>query len=122
MCDNALSSDDVLLRLPNIHHLQIDSRTLLEVNRSILNDIDDSEVASPTMKNQGTLGRLLTAPIQRVKGSKYEHGIEYTQFSSQPAKDRPKLHCSNARNEHNPFPDSSLLDQVDDAQHDEIQK
>lgn len=72
------------------------------------------------MRNEGTLGRLITARIQRVKDSKYEHGMVYTKFSSQSAKDHPLLHYFNARSEPDPFPNPTLFDQINDAQNSEI--
>lgn len=38
VCDNDLSSDDLLLRLSIPQRVQIDSRTVMEVNRSMIKD------------------------------------------------------------------------------------
>lgn len=58
----------------------------------MLNDIDYFDTETTTMSKKDTLGRPNTARIQRVKGTKYKQGMDYTQFSSQIFSERPRLH------------------------------
>lgn len=60
----------------------------------------------------------MVARTMGVKGASYEHSKEYNQRSAHPAQDRPCIHYDNVHSEMDPFPDSSLLHPLDEAQHD----
>lgn len=62
----------------------------------------------------------MVARDMRMKGTTYEQGSEYCQCSSQPARDRPRVHYNEARSEQDPFPDLPLLEPLDEPQLSEI--
>lgn len=120
VADDDLACEDLLIGLPVLQHLRIDSKTLLENNRATLDGTDCAEVGNPTATHIGRVGHFMVARTMRVKGNSYKHGIEYGQRSAQPSRDRPRVHYDEARSAPDPFPDPSLLDPLDDAQHDDI--
>ena len=61
--------------------------------------------------NMGKLGRLMTARLNRQIND-----------DTRPAADRPKVNFHAARTKEDPFPDPSLLDPIDEDQHDDIRK
>lgn len=64
--DPTPASEDLLIGLPVLMHLGIDSRTLLEPNNSQLDVMDCSSIPLPTAsKTFGSLGRLIIARLER---------------------------------------------------------
>lgn len=67
VADKDLSCEDLLIGLPVLRHLEIDSRTMLERNRAILDGTDCSSVGITTATdNVGTLGRLMVARLDQL--------------------------------------------------------
>lgn len=120
MADDNLAWEDILVGLRVSPHLQIDSRTLLESNRDNLNETDCTVVGNPIISQTGSVGRLMAARIQLVKGKSYGEGLEYAQQSSYSRRDRPTIDYFQSQSESGPFADPSLLDPVDSAQDGEM--
>lgn len=79
----------------------------------------------PTWKPNNGLshdGRLMMVRTRTmgVKDNAYEHGVDSAQRSAHSAHDRPRVSYNEARNEPDPFPDPSLLDPLDNVQHEDI--
>lgn len=108
--DNAMVCEDVLIGLPVLKHLRVDTKTLLEDNIKNLDGTDCSLTDHPKMQ-MGKLGRLMTARLNRQYDGE-----------SPPTATRPKVNYVTARTEEHPFPDPSLLDPIDTDQHDDICK
>lgn len=115
-----LSCEELLIGLRAPRHLRLDSKILLEMNRSELDGTDCAKVRNPNSEGFGSVGRLMIARNRHVYSTKYDHGIDYIQRSAQPLRDRPRGHYSDARHDTDRYPDSSLLDLVDEAQHSEV--
>ena len=111
VADDTLNCEDLLIGRPVLLHLQVDSRTLLENNRSLLDGTDCSQVGNPTASDQrGLINRIMVARINRISNDDVE-----------PLRsDRAKVNHFRSRNETVPFPDPSLLDPIDVDQHGEI--
>ena len=110
VADDDLACEDILIGLPVLRHLQVDTRTLLETNRSALDGIDCSDVGNPSLdERSGRVSRLMICRLNRVRNN----------YPSSQG-DRPHVHYRAARTEDDPFPDPSLLDPVDSTQHDEV--
>lgn len=57
-----LVCEDLIIGLPVLQHLRVDTRTLLENNRPVLDDADCSAVGNPTAINRGgVVSRMMTA-------------------------------------------------------------
>ena len=108
--DGAMTCEDLLIGLPVLRHLRVDTKTLLEANISNLDGTDCSLHGKPPT-NMGKLGRLMTARLNRQRND-----------DKRPAADRPKVNYHAAHTEEDPFPDPSLLDPIDEDQHDDIRK
>lgn len=112
VADDALTCKDLLIGLPVLRHLRIDTRTLLENNIANL-DGTNCSLADSRSTTKGNLGRLMTAMLNR----QVDRNVSK---SSNAPPNRPRVHYNSARNEEEPFPDPSLLDPVDADQHEEI--
>lgn len=67
--DAAIASEDVIIGLPVLQHLGIDSRTLLERNHARLCDPHCVSVPHPSVsKTCGSLGRLMITRHHRLNG------------------------------------------------------
>lgn len=58
--------------------------------------------------------------IQHVKGREYNEGQVYTHTSAQPTRDRPRVEYYQTMSEPDPYPYPSLLDPLDNTQHDDV--
>ena len=115
VADDELASEDLLIGLPILRHLGIDSKTLLEQKRDLLDGIDCSSVRQyQCATHGGKISRLMLARINRVSNDEIEQ--QKDDF------DKPATNVNYfiTRNEPDPFPDSSLLDPIDSDQHDEV--
>jgi len=112
--DDAMVCEDLLIGLPVLKHLRVDTKTLLEENITALDGTDCGLIDAPRGP-MGKLGRLMTA---RLNGQ----GNAVGTASRVAATDRPKVHYHQARHAEDPFPDPSLLDPIDNDQHDDIRK
>lgn len=118
VADSELAAEDLLIGLPVLKHLGIDSKTLLERNRATL-DGTDCDLVRPRqdVSTCGTLGRLLIARLQRVKGPEpiAEDNSE-TENATGTARQKPsdpERPCENFfahKLEHDPFPNPNLMD------------
>eukprot|EP00171_Calliarthron_tuberculosum_P003723 IDg3723t1 len=118
--DAHLACESILIGLPVLRHLHIDSRTLLERNREALDGTNCAEVGNPTTEQLGAIGRLMLAMLQGVKGRQYVEGQEYSQSTAFPSKEKPRVDYYETRNAQDPCPDLSLLDPLDDEQDAEV--
>lgn len=110
--DDALTSEDMIIGLPVLRHLKVDTKTLLEQNSAALVGTDCSTVniASPYAK-LGRVGRLMRACAGDIDR-------ESTDLDTQ----RPTVNYYAARNEEDPFPDPSLFDARHDKEEHEVQR
>lgn len=77
------------------------------------------------MKHYATnvpLATLTSTRIHPKEGTKYKQGMDYTKLCSQIAMDSPKFQDFKELSKMELFPDSSLLDPINDAQHREIKR
>ena len=105
VADDDLADEDLLLGHPLLAHLGVDSRSILEHNYQVLHEMDCSTV--PSLSTQkSTIGRLMAARIEHVKGN------------SPPLLPATRLrsHYFANRHEPDPFPDPSLIDAADSDQ------
>lgn len=72
VADADLSHKHLLIGLTVLRYLRIDSRTLLENNRSTLDGTDCKNIGNST--RGGNISRLMAARTQQVKGKVYIHG------------------------------------------------
>lgn len=116
VADDELACEELIIGLPVLRHLQVDTRTLLENNRSVLDGSDCSHVGNPTTRSRGGIvSRMMFARMNRVVP---EHTAN--EIAGQRKEDRPRVNFYTARTEEDPFPDPSLLDPIDSDQHGEI--
>lgn len=107
VADAHLSCEDILLGYPVLQHLGIDSRTLLERNRRVLDGTDCSPAAHPSISNhEGSLGRLLIARLQRVKQSVQSKTDESGTINL----NRPRANYFDHKSDLDPFPNPNLVD------------
>lgn len=112
VADDELACEDLIIGLPVLRHLQVDTRTLLENNRAVLDGADCSDVWNPTrFQRGGTISGMMIARLNRLPNTKPDTDTQ---------KNRPPVNFYSARLEEDPFPDPSLLDPVDSEQHDTI--
>lgn len=103
--DDDLSCGDVLAGYQVLHHLAIDSRTLLEQNRSMLDGTYCTSVEHYTaMKASGSLGRLMVACMQQVIGSEMINEEELSLDQN-----RPRANYFGNQINDDPFPDPNLI-------------
>lgn len=114
VADDDLACEELLIGLPVIKQLQIDTRTLLETNRAVLHGSDCSHIGNPTANSRGgSLSRLMTARRNSVANSEID--VERDEKD-----DRPHVDYFECRTVTDPFPDPSLLDPIDHEQRDEV--
>ena len=105
-----MTCEDLLIGLPVLRHLRVDTETLLEANIKSLDGTHCSLDGKPPT-NMGKIGRLMTARLNRQSND-----------DTIPAADRPKVSFHAVRIEEDPFPDPSLLEPIDEYQQDDIRK
>lgn len=112
VADAELSAEYLLPGLPVLQHLGSDTKTLLEQKRVVLDGYDCSDVINDcTSSNNGQVSLLLTARLNRIDNDSDENANDIN---------RPHVNYYRNREEEDPFPDTSLLDPVDSAQHEEF--
>lgn len=93
-------------------HLQVDTKTLLENNRALLDVVDCSHVGNPTAASLGGYVNLfIVAQL---------NGIRKDDVADNSTDIRPRVSSYLARSDKDPFPDPSLLDPIDSEKNDEI--
>lgn len=116
VADGDLPCEDLLVGLPVLRHLQVDTRTLLEDRVSVLDGTDCSHIENPTTLSQGgSVSGMMIARLTRIQEKKQ---FIVTDLPS----NRPRINYNTARTEEDPFPDASLLDPIDEDQHEEIRQ
>lgn len=116
VADDDLAFEDVLIGLPILQHLQIDSRTLLERNRAVLDGTDCANVGNETKNNSnGVLRRLMVSRMQHV--DKETHSDRRNQDGKNEQEgtipldsNRPREDYFELQQQKDPFPGPSLLD------------
>ena len=116
VADDQMTCEELIIGLPVLGHLQVDTRTLLENNRAVLDGSDCSQIGNPcTGDGGGVVSRMMSA---RMNCS--VTGMSETEVDEQISATRPRVNYYSARLEKDPFPDPSLLDPIDADQHEEI--
>lgn len=77
VADDDLSCEELLIGLPVLRHLRIDNKTVMKTNPSKLDGTDCAKVGNQTSEGLDAVGRLFIARNRHVKGTKYNHGIDY---------------------------------------------
>lgn len=104
--DDDLSCENLLVGFPVLHHLGIDSSTLLERSWVTLDGTDCSSINHSSMtKPRGTLGCLIITRLQREYFSESEREIQ--QPNSNP--ERPRGNYFAHKLDIDPFPDPNLI-------------
>lgn len=100
--DDDLTTSGILIGRPILQHLRVDTKTLLESNRTTLDGTDCASVGNPTVPGKaGSVSTIMTSRANDV-----EDHIK----PQDPG--RPRVNYFTSRKEVDPFPDSSLLDPV----------
>lgn len=104
----AMVCDDLLIGLPVLQHLTVDAKTLLKANIHALDKTEGSLTKTPS--SMGKLGRLMTARLDR----QYDD-------DTRTVADRPRVNYFEVRLEEDPFLYPSLLNPIDEDQHNDMQ-
>eukprot|EP00737_Agarophyton_chilense_P003792 gb/GEZJ01004544.1/.p1 GENE.gb/GEZJ01004544.1/~~gb/GEZJ01004544.1/.p1 ORF type:complete len:294 (-),score=41.13 gb/GEZJ01004544.1/:342-1223(-) len=114
VADEELTAEDLLIGLPVLEHLGVDTKTLLEEKRNFLDGFDCSSVcASQSSVLGGQLSRLMIARSNQLPNSE--------DFSSSLSDaTRPSVNYDHVHEEQDTFSDASLLDEVDSSQSNEV--
>lgn len=114
--DEDLASDKLLLGMPVLQNLQVETRTSLESMRAVLDGADCFTVGSPTIHGRsGQVSRLLTALMDNERPSaKFELCVL--------PENQPRVVYDEARAENDAFPSPSLLAPIDGVQHEDAQE
>ena len=119
VADGELTCEDLLIGLPVLQHLHVDTRTLLENNRAELDGSDCSNIGHRTMENRhGTVSRMMIARLNRTREVNSASSTE----NGEPSPERPRVNYYSARNEEDPLPDPSLIGLVDSDEQTDIEK
>lgn len=109
VADDDTACEDLLLGLPVLRHLGIDSRTLLEQKWSSLDGTDCAGIDGHQSSNMiGLLGRLIVARMQRDDDDK----------SHEPPTNRPRANYFDSQHPADPFPDPFLINAPDEEAED----
>lgn len=112
IADDKVESEDLLMGLPGLHHLRIDTKKQLEENIHDLNGTNCS-FEDTQRKERGRLERLMNARLNRQEVGNFA-------IFSEANANRPRINCHTTQKEEDQFPDPSLLDHIDADQHKEI--
>lgn len=69
----------MLIGMPVLKHIRIDSRTLLDMQREKYDGADLSIVGSKTNRSHGKSGIIMVTIIKQAKGRNYKDGQELDQ-------------------------------------------
>lgn len=107
VADDEIACEDVLVGLPILRHLGIDSRTLLERNWSTLTETDCASVVHSTASDScGALGRLMIARLNSVSMATAPQTPAHKRNPNRPRGDYYAY-----KYDVDPFPDPSLIEQ-----------
>lgn len=111
VADADLAVEDLLIGLPVVQHLGVDTKTSSEERRNFLDGFDCSSITPVTRSGQASW--LMIDRLNRVPNSCV---VDDKSLDN----DRPRDHFYKVSDEEDPFPDTFLLDPVDSAQSNEI--
>lgn len=128
--DAQLAAEDLLIGLPVLKHLGIDSTTMLERNFERLHETDCSQV-DLTNASTSKIGRILIARIQRMRTHDASDAADNQSMTTsaqapkqtttnQPPHDRPRANYYDSRSAPDPFPNPNLLDLPDADQNESV--
>lgn len=69
VADNENACEDLIIGLPVLQHLKIESLTLLDSLRDLMDGTDCKKVGNQTTSSHGSVGRLMVASLQQIKGN-----------------------------------------------------
>lgn len=116
VAESNLTAEDVLIGLPVLRHFGVDTKTLLEERRDLLDGSDCSNVEAG---KGGTVSRLMVARLHCVPN---EAVSEDCSKEGDPTYSRDSsVDYYRVREEEDPFPDPSVLDPLDIDQEDAIE-
>lgn len=129
--DEELAAEDYLIGLPILQHLGMDSMSLLEQKRDLLDGIDCSAVGDiPAPTRGGSVSRLMLARLNKVdsNGDSYDEQAKQNDHTDNTSTDevrainvdRPRVNCCATRNGPDLFLDSTLHDLLDSKQHSDV--
>ena len=99
VADDQMTCEDLIIGLPVLRHLQVDTRTLLENNRAVLDGSDCSQIGNPCIGDgSGVVSRMISA---RMNCS--VTGMSETDVDEQLSVTRPSVNYYSARLEKDPF-------------------
>lgn len=113
VADYDVNCEDILIGRPVLHHLRVDTKTLLEDNIPALDGTDCSSIEQTVQTNGGKVSRIMMARLNHVENSHEDTPPKVSTV-------RPKVNYYAARAEEDPFPNPFLLDSIDSDQHDDI--
>lgn len=115
VADAQLAVEDLLIGLPILKHLGIDTKTLLEERRDLLDGADCSTIrAASSGLHGGQVSRLMVARLNRTTNDAVEPVMEIFE-------NRTRVDYYRVKEEVDPFPDPSLLDPVDSDQSEDVE-
>lgn len=105
VADDDLACEDILIGLPVLEHMEIDSRTMLERNRAVLDGTDCANIGNPSAFGaSGVLGRLILSREERTYGDQTASA-----GAEPPDPDRPRQDYFANQQDDDPFPDPDLI-------------
>lgn len=104
VADDDLACESVLVGLPLLEHMKVDTKTMLDENRDRLDGIDCGMVGNPTRGGStGYVGRVMVARYN-AEGNVSSSALATVDPN------RPKVDYFEARDEKDPFPDPCLIE------------
>lgn len=104
----------IMIGLPVLRHLDVDTKILLEPSHAALNCADSSTVSNTTTSNgSGRVSHMKVAHLNRVAD-------EITSQHISPSGPRPRMDFYTASNGPKQFPIPSLLERIYEFQHEEV--
>lgn len=107
VAEDDLACEDMLIGLPVLQHLKVDTKTLLENNRATLDGVDCSKVGQ---SEKGSTSDHADRLVTRMEALSRNEASEVDQH-------RERVNYYQTRQSEDPFPDPSLLDPIDSEQH-----
>lgn len=108
-----LACKPLIIGLPVLKHLQVDTPTPLDNNRAVLDGANCSHIGNTTTGDRGSIvSRMVTARLDRIRTAEDD-----ADTGTEPQTNRPRVKYQTARTEEDRFRDPSLLDSIDSEQH-----
>lgn len=77
VADDDLACKDLLIGLPFLQHLRIDSIGLLSNNHTTRDGTDCAEAGNPPVERMGRVGRLMMTRRMSINENSYKHRVGY---------------------------------------------